>query len=83
MQEEISFGIWLRKQRRTWDLSRQAFVDQIDCTEVTLRRIEGETQTFKGIGRYYSGLQLQDRSYADGIGTIQRYCGYGNLLASK
>src|SRR5688500_18038594 len=43
MQEEISFGVWLRKQRRTLDLSRQAFADQIGCAEVTLRRIEGGT----------------------------------------
>ena len=43
MQEEISFGVWLRKQRRTLDLSRQAFADQIGCAEVTLRRIEAGT----------------------------------------
>ncbi len=40
MQEEISFGTWLRKQRRALDLSRQAFADQVGCAEVTLRRIE-------------------------------------------
>jgi predicted ATPase/DNA-binding XRE family transcriptional regulator len=43
MQEEISFGIWLRKQRRALDLSRQAFADQVGCAEVTLRRIEAGT----------------------------------------
>jgi len=43
MQEEISFGAWLRKQRRALDLSRQAFADQIGCAEVTLRRIEAGT----------------------------------------
>ena len=40
MQDEISFGVWLRKQRRALDLSRQAFADQVGCAEVTLRRIE-------------------------------------------
>jgi transcriptional regulator with XRE-family HTH domain len=40
MQEEISFGAWLRKQRRALDLSQQAFADQVGCAEVTLRRIE-------------------------------------------
>src|SRR5688500_16078093 len=40
MQEEISFGVWLRKQRRALDLTRQAFADQVGCAEVTLRRIE-------------------------------------------
>jgi len=28
MQEEITFGVWLRKQRRALDLSRRAFADQ-------------------------------------------------------
>ena len=40
MQEEISFGTWLRKQRRALDLTRQAFANQVGCAEVTLRRIE-------------------------------------------
>lgn len=40
MQDEISFGEWLRKQRRTFDLTQQAFANQLGCAEVTLRRIE-------------------------------------------
>src|SRR6266498_4385751 len=40
MQEEISFGTWLRKQRRALDFSRQSFSNQVGCAEVTLRRIE-------------------------------------------
>src|SRR5215217_2517394 len=43
MAEEISFGIWLRKQRRALDLTRQAFANQVGCAEVTLRRIEAGT----------------------------------------
>jgi WD40 repeat protein/transcriptional regulator with XRE-family HTH domain len=43
MQEEISFGIWLRKQRRALDLSQKALADQVGCAEVTLRRIETGT----------------------------------------
>ncbi|HSJ86057.1 MAG TPA: helix-turn-helix domain-containing protein, partial [Anaerolineales bacterium] len=43
MQDELSFGQWLRKQRRALDLSRQAFADQVGCAEVTLRRIEAGT----------------------------------------
>jgi len=41
--QEVSFGEWLRKQRRALDLSRQAFADQVGCAEVTLRRIEAGT----------------------------------------
>src|SRR6266498_3002467 len=52
MQEEISFGTWLRKQRRTLDLSRQAFADQVGCAEVTLRRIEaGRLKPSKELAR--------------------------------
>src|SRR6266496_1638634 len=43
MQEELSFGAWLHKQRRALDLSRKAFADQVGCAEVTLRRIETDT----------------------------------------
>jgi transcriptional regulator with XRE-family HTH domain len=43
MTEELSFGAWLRKQRRALDLSRQAFADQVGCAEVRLRRIEADT----------------------------------------
>src|SRR6266498_686149 len=43
MEEKISFGEWLRKQRRALDLSRQAFADLVGCAEVTLRRIEAGT----------------------------------------
>ncbi|MGE5463297.1 MAG: ATP-binding protein [Syntrophothermus sp.] len=39
-QEEITFGPWLRSQRRRLDLSRQALANQVGCAEITLRRIE-------------------------------------------
>ena len=41
--DEISFGEWLRKQRRARDLTRQALADQAGCAEITLRRIENGT----------------------------------------
>ena len=43
MQEEISFGEWLHRQRKALDLTRQALAEQIGCAEVTLRRIEAGT----------------------------------------
>src|SRR5215216_1798601 len=43
MQEEISFGTWLRKQRRALDLSQQAFANQVGCAPISLRRIEAGT----------------------------------------
>lgn len=38
--EEISFGTWLRTQRRRLDYSRQALADELGFAEITLRRIE-------------------------------------------
>ena len=43
MKKEISFGTWLYKKRRSMDLSRKAFADQVGCAQVTLRRIENDT----------------------------------------
>jgi predicted ATPase/DNA-binding XRE family transcriptional regulator len=41
--EEITFGAWLRGERRRLDLSRQAMADRVGCAEITLRRIEAGT----------------------------------------
>ncbi len=38
----ITFGKWLRQQRRTLDLTQEAFADQIGCARITLRRIESD-----------------------------------------
>jgi predicted ATPase/DNA-binding XRE family transcriptional regulator len=43
MEDEISFGSWLRKQRKSLDLSQKTFASQVGCAEVTLRRIEAGT----------------------------------------
>jgi len=40
---EISFGTWLRRERRRLDLTRQALADRAGCAEITLRRIEAGT----------------------------------------
>jgi predicted ATPase/DNA-binding XRE family transcriptional regulator len=37
-----SFGKWLREQRRTLDLTQEAFADQIGCARITLRRLEND-----------------------------------------
>jgi predicted ATPase/DNA-binding XRE family transcriptional regulator len=38
--QESTFGEWLRKKRRSLDLSRPALAKQVGCAEITLRRIE-------------------------------------------
>jgi len=42
MQESISFGTWLRQQRRALDLTQKAFADQVGCAEITVRRMEAD-----------------------------------------
>ena len=42
MHESISFGTWLRQQRRALDLTQKAFADQIGCAEITVRRMEAD-----------------------------------------
>jgi predicted ATPase/DNA-binding XRE family transcriptional regulator len=43
MNENISFGTWLRQRRRALDLTQQAFADQVGCARITLSRIEADT----------------------------------------
>src|SRR6185503_7765379 len=42
MPESISFGAWLRQERRTLDLTQRAFADQVGCAEITVRRMEAD-----------------------------------------
>jgi predicted ATPase/DNA-binding XRE family transcriptional regulator len=42
MPETISFGAWLRQQRRALDLTQKAFADQVGCAEITVRRMEAD-----------------------------------------
>ncbi|HQX01831.1 MAG TPA: helix-turn-helix domain-containing protein, partial [Anaerolineales bacterium] len=38
----LTFGKWLRQQRRTLDLTQETFADQVGCARITLRRIESD-----------------------------------------
>ena len=42
MSESISFGAWLRQQRRALDLTQKALADQVGCAEITVRRMEAD-----------------------------------------
>ncbi len=42
MSEKITFGAWLRQQRRILDLTQQVLADQAGCARITLRRIEAD-----------------------------------------
>jgi len=43
MDENISFGTWLRQRRRALDLTQQTFADRVGCARITLSRIEADT----------------------------------------
>jgi predicted ATPase/DNA-binding XRE family transcriptional regulator len=42
MPESISFGVWLRQQRRALDLTQKAFAATVGCAEITVRRMEAD-----------------------------------------
>src|SRR5690242_16347241 len=42
MIDPISFGRWLRQQRRALDLTQKALADQVGCAEITVRRMEAD-----------------------------------------
>ena len=42
MPESISFGSWLRHQRRALDLTQKALADKVGCAEITVRRMEAD-----------------------------------------
>jgi len=42
MPESVSFGTWLRQNRRALDLTQKAFAERVGCAEITVRRMEAD-----------------------------------------
>src|SRR5512138_3377872 len=42
MQEQHSFGYWLRLKRKALDLTREALADRVGCSLSTIRKLEDE-----------------------------------------
>jgi len=42
MQEQHSFGYWLRLKRKALDLTREALADRVGCSVSLIRKLEGE-----------------------------------------
>src|SRR5512134_2281807 len=42
MQEQHSFGYWLRLKRKALDLTREALADLVGCSVSTIRKLEDE-----------------------------------------
>lgn len=44
MSEPLSFGAWLQRRRKALDLTQQALAQLTDCSVVSIRKFENETQ---------------------------------------
>ena len=42
MDETISFGYWLRRQRKVWDLTQKQFAQQVGCALQTIQKLEAD-----------------------------------------
>lgn len=42
METTSSFGYWIRRQRKTLDLTQQALADKVGCSVAAIKKIEGE-----------------------------------------
>ena len=45
MQEQHSFGYWLRLRRKALDLTREALADRVGCSVSTIRKLEDEERS--------------------------------------
>ncbi len=45
MQEQHSFGYWLRLKRKALDLTREALADRVGCSVSTIRKLEDEERS--------------------------------------
>jgi predicted ATPase/class 3 adenylate cyclase len=42
METAISFGYWIRRQRKALDLTQQALAEQVGCSVAAIKKIEGD-----------------------------------------
>jgi transcriptional regulator with XRE-family HTH domain len=42
MERDMSFGEWLRRRRKTLDLTQEALSEQVGCSVATIRKIESD-----------------------------------------
>jgi len=42
MMDQQSFGYWLRRRRKTLDLTREGLADRVGCSAATIRKLEDE-----------------------------------------
>src|SRR5215813_12747058 len=42
MEATVSFGYWIRRQRKALDLTQQALADKVGCSVAAIKKIEGD-----------------------------------------
>src|SRR5215470_12121818 len=42
METTVSFGYWIRRQRKARDLTQQALADKVGCSVAAIKKIEGD-----------------------------------------
>src|SRR5215470_7638532 len=42
METTVSFGYWIRRQRKARDLTQQALADKVGCSLAAIKKIEGD-----------------------------------------
>ena len=42
METTVSFGYWIRRQRKALDLTQQALADKVSCSLAAIKKIEGD-----------------------------------------
>ncbi len=67
MSNSLSFGAWLKRRRRTLDLTQQALADQAHCSIVTIRKIEsGDLAPSRQLaGQLANVLQIDEADQAE------------------
>lgn len=57
MNNDVTFGEWLRRRRRELDLTQQELAQRVGCTVSTLRKIEaGEPPSLQRAGHALGDL---------------------------
>jgi transcriptional regulator with XRE-family HTH domain len=42
METTVSFGYWMRRQRKALDLTQQVLTERVGCSVAAIKKIEGD-----------------------------------------
>jgi predicted ATPase/transcriptional regulator with XRE-family HTH domain len=65
MEQQYSFGYWLRLKRKALDLTREALADRVGCSAATIRKLEAEERRpsaqIAGLLAEIFGIPIEER----------------------